>query len=187
MKTTDVLRILLPIILFIILGYIPEIISLEKIINFEIALYFYQPITFGLIIGLVFWKFFTSNPLINLCLGIGGCLVCYLIGYVGIFLIGDVENRITPLVSMFIVAPLLTFLLYGYLFKIPITRFTTTVIILTPVILIVYAYCLHTAPRNINQYLTNHKIFNALQMWQIVMAIAIGLLVNQKQIKRDNR
>jgi len=172
-------RILLPAIIFIILGYV----NISKVVSFEIFTYIYIPISFGLVIGIVYWNFHRHKPLLGLFIGLLGTIASYLIGYLGIFLITGSKG----LISVTIISPLLIFLLYGYLFRIPLSKFSKIVIIIAITILIVYEYSLQSAPKDVHKYLTSHKIFNFIQIWRIIIAVALGIIVHQKiEIKQKN-
>lgn len=174
-----ILSIILPSILCAIVIYITNI-PLE-----------YSTLSFGLIIGLVNWEGHKYNPLLGILLSVLASFVSFTIAYFSFavtgaifsFMDGDSGSVFGLAISTNIIAPLLLLLSYTFVFKIPKTRLTTLVIIFSLIMLVSQSY-LHYYIDSLSIDFPNYKILKPYTIWQIVMALAIQLLVNQNEVNK---
>lgn len=153
--------------------------------------FIYYPLVFGLIIGFANWNSHKYKIFVGIILSVLSSYISFFIGYFSIgftieivssmfnYISEDAKGRIAFMIAPFIISPLILFLLYTFVFKIPKTRFTTFIIIFTFILLISQSYFFYYIDAfSINS--SNTKILNPYTMWQIIMALAIQLLVSQK-------
>jgi len=164
----------------------PSIICALIILLTELPLEYY-PISFGLIIGLTNWNLHKYKPYLGVLLSVLASFVSFFIAFYSSFLVenlvdfifketdyfvGD-ESRgtLTFIISPFIIAPILVFLVYSYIFNFPKVK-RTTMIILISIVLLVLNACLAFY----------YGIGKPYVFWQVIMALAIQLIVYQKTI-----
>tara|TARA_R110000868_G_C10826469_1_gene759008 strand:+ start:671 stop:1216 length:546 start_codon:yes stop_codon:yes gene_type:complete len=153
--------------------------------------FLYYPLAFGLIIGFANWNSHKYKLFIGIILSVLSSYISFFIGYFSIgfiieivdsiynYISEDAKGRIAFIIAPFIISPLILFLLYTFVFKIPKTRLTAFIIIFAFVLLISQSYFFYYIDSfSINS--SNTKILNPYTMWQIIMALAIQLLVSQK-------
>jgi hypothetical protein len=179
MNKTKTIRIFLPSMLCAILIYIT---------NMEIS---YYPLGFGLIIGIVNWDLHKYNPFFGVLLSVLVSYVSYIIAYFSLAVTGEIADSIFTInsddskgvlafiISPFIIAPILVFLLYKFVFNIINTKLTKLVIIFSIVFLVLQACIFYYTDLVSNDSLEN-EIFTPYLIWQIVMALAIQIILNQK-------
>lgn len=174
-----ILRVIIPAILCAIVIYITNI-PLE-----------YSTLSFGLIIGLVNWNFHKYKPWLGILLSILLSFVSFTLAYLSFATTKaifdsmniDSESVLSTTVSINVIAPLLLFLSYTFIFKIPKTRLTVIVIMFSLFILVFKSY-LHYYIDSISIDFQNYKVLKSYAIWQVVMALAIQLLVNQRKINK---
>jgi len=152
----------------------------------------YSTLTFGLIIGLANWGFHKYKPIIGVLLSMLVSFVSFLLAYLSFaatkaifnLLNVDSDSVLSTTLSINIIAPLLLFLSYTFVFKIPKTRLTTFIVILSLVLLVFQSY-LHYYFDSLSIDFQYYKILKIHTIWQIIMALAIQLLVNQSKINKS--
>lgn len=155
----------------------------------------YYPLSFGLVIGLVNWNIHKNKPYIGVflsviisftsfglaffCFGVFSTLREFLINNT-IVSIGEGAIVYYLIISAFVIAPILVFISYSFLFKIPKTKFSLFVMIISIIILIINAV--------MSQYTHQTKFYFSRMLsyaiWQIVMSIAIQIVITQKKINK---
>lgn len=177
MKST--LRILLPSVLCVLVIYMTNM-SLD-----------FYPLSFGLIIGLVNWDIHKNKPLLGVFLSILVSYTSYLIAYFSLMIATNVPDTIlgfsvdaanffTFIVSPFVIAPLLIFFLYQFVFNIPKTKTTLFVILLSIVFLVLQSALFYYYVDALPTEISDNKILNSYTIWQIVMALAIQIIITQR-------
>ncbi|WP_345273401.1 hypothetical protein [Flaviramulus aquimarinus] len=174
-----VLRVILPSMLCAILIHITNI-SLE-----------YSTLSFGLIIGLINWGGHKYKPLLGVLLSVLASFVSFIIAYLSFavtgaifsFMDGDSGSVFGLAISTSIIAPLLLFFSCTFVFKIPKTRLTKLVIIFSLIILVSQSY-LHYYIDSLSIDFPNYKILKPYTIWQMVMALALQLLLNQIEVNK---
>jgi hypothetical protein len=173
-----IIKILMPSILCILLIYITNM-QLE-----------YSTLFFGFFIGITNWDLHKYNLCLGILLSVLVSFVSFLIAYFSFAITGNIFNLIVSgdsgkvlglNVSTNIIAPLLVFLLYRIVFNISKTRLTTFVIILSLVILVSQNY-LYRYLDSLSINVLESKILNSYAIWQIIMALALQLILYQKEI-----
>ena len=156
----------------------------------------YYPLSFGLVIGFMNWNNYKYGLFIGIILSLLASYFSFFIAYFTVYLLVEIFNSILGqdtggvtalLVSSFIIAPLLMFYLYKFVFNYSRTK-VTNYIILYAVILLIIISCLF-------YYFTDYKFVRFLKrirldhytIWQIVMALGIQLIIYQKEIWNKQR
>ena len=173
-----ILKILLPSILCAVVIYITDM-SIE-----------YYPLSFGLIIGFVNWNFHKYKPLIGVSLSVLASYISFSIAYFSLGIFGytrdmilantdyaisdDLIGTLAFIISTSVIAPLLVFYLYRFIFTIQKTTFSKVIILISIVLLGLIQYGASVF----------YETFNSYLLWQVIMALAIQLLINQKINKK---
>jgi hypothetical protein len=147
----------------------------------------YHALTFGLIIGMVNWKIHKYNKLLSIFLSIvssnfvyflSALLYVYLMKIIEFFKVdtnvlsvGDILFKIIT----FIVAPLLLFYVYKFVFNIKKNKFTLWTIIIAVFSLMMIS----VLPIKDNK----DNFFNLFSLWQVIMAFSLQLILYQNEIK----
>ncbi|MGS2761683.1 hypothetical protein [Sinomicrobium sp. M5D2P9] len=152
---------------------------------------FYYPLSFGLIIGLVNWDIHKFKPIIGVFLSLLISYITFFMAYYSLvvtqrtfeFLGEDSGKILAVITSAFIIAPLLVFFAYKFIFHIPKTNFTFLIIISSVVILVLgFLYFMNYLDSLPERRDLNKPILNQYSLWQIIMALAIQLIIYQKQV-----
>ena len=165
---------------------LPPIICLLIIVLTEMGIEYY-PLSFGLIIGFINW----NNHKYGISIGIFlSLLASYTSFFIAFFtfpllfeafklLFGEDTGSVTALaISSFIIAPLLVFFLYKYVFHYSKTKITNYIILVSVLILITVFYL------SDSQYFNFIKVLKLdhYGIWQVIMALAIQTIIYQKEI-----
>jgi len=153
---------------------------------------FYYPLSFGLVIGLINWKFHKYKPFLGVFFSVLVSYASFFIAYFSIIITGEVVGSILDIngdeskgviafiISPFIIAPMLVFLSYMFVFNIPKTKLTMYVVLFSVIFLVLQSYFFFYYVDSYSIDLSGHKILNPYTIWQIIMALAIQLIINQK-------
>jgi len=157
----------------------------------------YYPLSFGIVVGLAYWNYHKYNLFVGVILSLLASYVSFFIAYfsTGVFayfrdflldntsfvISDDVMASIGFTISPFIIAPLLVFFFYKFVFNIPRSKLTYLTLLSSIIILVSSNYLVN--------YLFSHKIvssetLNIYMAWQVVMVIALGVVMrpNIKQL-----
>jgi hypothetical protein len=174
-------KLLLPAILCVLILYITKMSIL------------YYPLSFGLVIGLVNWKLHKYNPYIGVLLSVLVSLISFWLAFFSIGLFSNLGDLITSntnyvfgdgakiyylIVAINIIAPILVFTLYKFVFKIYKTKFSLYIII-SSIILLVLVFIL-----NINHYSIFDFRLLPYTIWQFIMALALQIIITQNTLKK---
>ena len=147
----------------------------------------YYPLSFGIIIGLSNWDRYKIHPL----LGVLFCLIlsylAFFGGYFSIYITnivfqsyGELGKILSLLTSTTVIAPVLIIVLFKFIFRINKTSFTWVVILISIIFLTLQFYIALTyGDKATSIDLIDNKILHPFTMWQIVIALAIQLIINQ--------
>ncbi len=154
----------------------------------------YSIIIFGLVIGVFNWNIHKYKLYIGVFLSIVVSCISYGLGmlsYFGVWYLIDLFNFKTTLnketggvlllLSSVVFAPLLLFNLYKFVFKIPKTKYTDWIIIIS-IILLVLLSQLFTFKDNKTDDI--YRMF--FIMWQIIMALALQIIITQNILNKPN-
>ncbi len=177
-KSILIFRIILPSILCVLT---------IKMTNMSID---YYPLSFGLIIALVNWNKYKINYFFGISLCLIFSYIAFFGGYFSIYLtgkifesLGDYGKNLALIVSSSFIAPLLIFLLYRVIFCF-FKSSTTYIIIITSIILLsTQLYVALNYDKTFSTNLIDNKIFHPFTIWQVIMALAIQLIIYQKELK----
>jgi multisubunit Na+/H+ antiporter MnhB subunit len=166
----------------------PSIICALVILLTELSLDYY-PILFGLIIGLVNWDLHKYKPYFGVLLSLLASFGCFFIAFYSSYLVENVvdfifkdtdyfvgdESRgtLTFIISPFIIAPILVFSAYRYIFNFPKVKQTTWIILISIILLVLIA-CLAFY----------YGIGRPFVFWQVIMALSIQLILYQHKFKK---
>jgi len=175
------IQIILPSILCVLIIYITKMSIL------------YYPLSFGLVIGLINWKIYKYNPYSGVLLSVLVSYISFWLAIFSIWLMSNLRELITSntnyelsedgaamyylLISVYIIAPLLVFFLYKFVFNFSKTKFNLTIIIMSIIILLsIYG---------INSDYIIDKYPNTLPyiLWQFIMGIALQIIITQNKLK----
>jgi len=169
--------------------FLPSVLCTLFIYLFEVNL-FYFPLIFGLVIGLINLKAHKLNILFGVVLSIVISCFVFLVSYFSLLIFGkilgfllELGNIISIILAAFFLSPVLAFTGYRYLFNFQKTKFSTIVMWVSILFLILYSYFMLIESEFNSSDLSSFKLFNPFVMWQIIMAIAIQLILYQKEIK----
>lgn len=180
--STVFLKVLVPAILCVFIVYIS---------GGNLLLY---PFVFGLIVGLANRNLHKYDPFFGCLFSILLSYIVFAIGWFGAgfwkytleYMMGNIllKNNISILdvgfmITTYIVAPLLIYLVYKVLFKIPMGKFTILIIIVSIVILVF----VDLLPIEDNK----NNLINHFNIWQLIVMLSLQFMINQKNIlKREN-
>ncbi len=144
----------------------------------------YSVLFFGFILGLVNWYHHKYKPIYGIILSILASLASFLITYFSFAITGnlfspmkgDSGQTLGLIISIYLVAPLLTFLFYKYVFDIPKGKFTNRVIITSIVLLVSSFYVLKFIG-------LVKEAEDTYAVWQIVVALSLQLIIYQNELK----
>ncbi len=175
------IKIILPAILCVLIIYITKM-----------SLWYY-PLSFGVIIGLVNWKKHKYNSYIGTLLSVIVSFASFWISFFffGVFsalrefIINNTNYSINEsmlvyylIISAFIIAPILVFTLYKFVFKIPKTKFSLYIII-SSIILLILDFMFFWNFQETN----NFSEMLPYVIWQFIMALSLQLILYQEEIK----
>ena len=171
---------------------LPSVLCLLIIYITKMPIWFY-PLLFGFIVGLINWKVHRYKPYIGLFLCIISSLVSFWLAIfcVGIFsnfrefILNNTDIMISESIKMydvfippFIVAPLLVFFLFRFIFFFPKTKFSLYVIISSILLLILDFLFFWNYPKKDDYF----KMLPYI-IWQFIMALSLQLILYQDEIK----
>jgi len=180
-------------IINIILPSIVCVIGLNFIFG---ELYFY-PLLFGVVLGLFNWKLHKKKPITGVLLSIIVSYATFCLAYFGWGginkLIGLVFENMghrfygkesialkTFVMSFFLIAPLLVFYAFGFVFNITKTKLTKSIVVLSIIILLSYSvFDLYLTSTN-NILPKSFSVF----LWQFIMALGLQLILYQQELKK---
>ena len=171
--------------IFILKILLPVVVSFILIRVIKIPFSFY-PLSFALVIGIFNWDIHKYKPLLGILLNVLVSYVTFLLAYSSMALVGYVTRGlfnnvfndetvgiITFSISPYVIAPLLVFWGYSFVFEIPKTKLTTTIVVVSVILINVQYYYLYFQGLNQNS-------INSFTGWQVIMALALQLMLNQK-------
>lgn len=174
-----VLKILLPAILCgVIIG----------LTEFDQMIY---PIIFGIIIGVGNWRK-VNNHFLYFLYGCIGSYISFLIAYLSLFLLWSLKHilgeEVASLIGLIIapnvIAPVLIFILYKFIYGFEETKFTRVLIIgsISLLTLISSYYLLF----NNNSEMEVNGTSNLFLNWQVIMALTIQMIIYQEELYIKN-
>lgn len=151
----------------------------------------YYPLLFGLVIGLINWDTHIYKPLLGVIFSTLASYASFFIALFSSFVFGYIHDFIVKstnfvisdnmtrnfsiIVTSFIIAPLLVFFFYKYVFKIPKTKINLIIIYSSILLLVFVSYSfIEIEERN---------LLNPFFLWQIIMALSLQLILYQKELK----
>ncbi len=153
----------------------------------------YYPLSFGLIIGLVNWYYHKYNPFLGVILSLIVSYITFFIAYFSLLITGEIFNFLSDLghiialiISAFIIAPLLVFFAYKFVFNYPKTKLTIYIILFSVILLVLQAYFFFNYDDFILTDLNKSKIVNPFTIWQVIMALSLQLIITQRIKKEKN-
>lgn len=178
-----ILRILFPSIICFVIIYITNM-SID-----------YYPLSFGLVIGFTNLGLHKYKALLGILLSVIVSYASFFIAYFSFAITGNIFNFIVSgdlgnilglNVSTNIIAPLLVFLLYRIVFNIPKTKLTI-IVVLSSVVFLVLQSCFfyYMNSTQIDSFMG--KILNLYTIWQVIMALALQIIINQKIVEPKNK
>lgn len=155
---------------------------------------FLYPLTFGLIIGFFNWNFHIYKPLIGVLLSVFVSYLTFFVAYFSLALtakifdsFGDTGNIIALTISTSIIAPILVFYAYKYVFYISKSKLTLQIILISIVLLILESWFFYDGSLRNDDIMKTIKIINPYSVWQIIMAIALQLLITCQKLNEENQ
>ena len=177
--------------IFLVLNIIAPSILCILCIYFIIDDLFYYPLSFGLIIGLVNWYHHKYNPFVGVILSLIVSYFTFFLAYFSLLIIGEIFNFLSDLghiigviISAFIIAPILVFFAYKFVFDYPKTKLTAYIVLFSIILLVLQAYFFFNHDDLISSSLTKSKVLNPFTIWQIIMALSLQLIITQR-IKKE--
>jgi hypothetical protein len=165
---------------------LPSIICFLLIRIAKIPFSFY-PLSFGLIIGIINWNVHKYNPYLG---AISSVIISYTAFYIAYFsfvitggivsFMGDSGSVLGLTISTYVIAPILVFLFYKFIFKMSNSKLTMLIVIISIFVLVLQNYFFYS-----NEL--NKESLNSFTAWQIVMALALQLIIYQKEIFKTKK
>ncbi|WP_299110029.1 hypothetical protein [uncultured Tenacibaculum sp.] len=157
----------------------------------SIGLYFFNldlflyPLVFGIVIGILNFDKYKTKPLIGLLYGLVGGYLAFFLSYFSFFLLlhlkttigEDKANLIAIITAPNLLAPMLVFSVYWFVFKFKKSKFTFLIMALSIIVLMLSCITIYL---NIN--LLGRNSINTNLIWQVIMALAIQLIIYQKEM-----
>ena len=177
------IKILIPAILCVVILYITKM-SIS-----------YYPLSFGLVIGIVNWKLHKYNPYLGVLLSVLVSMISFWLSFLSMGLFNNLGELITNntnyvlgdgakiyylIIAVYIIAPLLVLRFYKFVFNISKTKFNLTVII-SVIIILLLIYGIKP-----NYFIDNYPKISPYIIWQFIMALALQLILYQKELKINN-
>lgn len=156
------------------------------------------PLIFGLIVGLVNWKVDKYNQFFGCLFSVFLSYVVFALGWFGAgfwkyileYLFGNIFSKndifnLTFLITTFIIAPLLIYLLYRLLFKFPMTIFTLFATVFSIIILVCIVLFLPIGDDKQN-LMSNFSVWHVI-IWQLIVIMTLQIMIVQKEIFKHKR
>jgi hypothetical protein len=153
----------------------------------------YYPLIFGLVIGIVNVEEYKFGPFIGIVLSILASYITFFLAYfsipllLGIFkpIFGEDKGAfLVMLVSVFILAPLLVFIAYKFVFGYKKVKSISYIIICT-IFLLVVVFSIHIWYYELTQFKYEfNELLNPYTLWQVIMALSIQLILYQHKFKK---
>lgn len=151
----------------------------------------YYPLIFGLVLGIFNLNTHKYNSYLGIFLSIIASYASFFVGYFSFPIIAEIlkplfsedkNTLIAMVVAPFIIAPLVTFFSYKFIFNFPEKKVVVFVII-SSIFLLVCISLIHILNSETIQLEHEfNEILNSYTLWQITMSLAIQLLIYQKSI-----
>jgi len=151
----------------------------------------YYPLSFGLVIGIINWEAHKYNAYIGVLLSVVVSFISFWLAFfsTGIFsffceLITNNTNIVigeksminfTYIIAPSIIAPLLVFLSYGFVFDFSKEKFTKYIILISIVLLILQSSFFYSN----NDFLKDSRLI-PFTIWQVIMTLSLQLVLHQK-------
>ncbi len=159
----------------------------------------YYPLLFGLIIGFSNWNIHKFKPYLGTVLSVVVSYVSYGLGilsfFVFLFLI-ELINKNTSyrigeddvgiyfhILSPYIIAPLLVFYFYKFVFNVPKTRKTIWIIVISICLLLGLKLFIEFLAKDYIISFQDYKFLGKFEIWQFIMALALQLILYQEELK----
>ncbi len=156
---------------------------------------YYYPLSFGIIIGLINWEKHKYNPYIGTLLSIFVSFVSFWIAFFSMSIFGifrdfilqnteytiskDLVGELSYIISPFLFAPILVFIIYKFVFNFSKTKFAKYIIIVSIILLVLQSSFFYN-----NEEFLKDSIQIPFVIWQVIMALAIQLIINQDIFKK---
>lgn len=159
----------------------------------------FGPLLFGLIVGLVNWNLHKYDPFFGCLFSIILSYIVFAIGWFGLdfwkhiieYILDDIffKNNISSsdlafLITTFVIAPLLIYLLYKILFKIPMGKFTLLIII-SSIFILIFISVLLTDDKKYH-IISNFNVWQVIN-WQLIVMLSLQFMINQKNILKSEK
>lgn len=176
---------------------IPPLACILSIIFFD-KLFYYLPLIFGLVIGISNWKLHKYKPYLGVFLSVLVLYIAYSLTILSFSIYEPIWNflkeninyiiskedvsKVGFILSPFIIAPLLVFYAYRFVFNIPKTKITFWVIATFTIFLALQSYILFNKSDYFSTQFKDYKLFNPYVVWQPIMALGLQLILYQKEL-----
>ncbi|MAN28780.1 MAG: hypothetical protein CMH15_12735 [Mesonia sp.] len=149
------------------------------------------PLIFTLVIGLININKFKFNFLKSLLLCVFFSYLSFFVGYFGSFFLGkllggfgDLGNISAIIISAFIISPILLYYSYSYIFELFKTKFNIYVMTITLTLMFIISfYTFYIMDYISDNNFFDTKLLNPFLLWQVIMALALQLILHQKELK----
>jgi hypothetical protein len=150
---------------------------------------FLFPLVFAIALSVLNFGNYKINQLLGIVLTIMFSYAAFFGGYFSLYITGNIFSFLSDLgsalaisISAFVIAPLLFFYGLGYLFSINNTSFVYSIKIISILLLSVYALLVLGDFIETSFIQSNLSLLNPYNLWQIVMALAVQLIIYEKHI-----
>ena len=149
------------------------------------------PLIFTLVIGLININKFKFNFLKSLLLCVFFSYLSFFVGYFGSFFLGkllggfgDLGNISGIIIYAFIISPILLYYSYSYIFELFKTKFNIYVMTITLTLMFIISfYTFYIMDYISDNNFFDTKLLNPFLLWQVIMALALQLILHQKELK----
>ena len=98
--------------------------------------------------------------------------------------LGDLGNIIAIIISAFIISPILLYYSYSYIFELFKTKFNIYVMTITLTLMFsISFYTFYIIDYISDNNFFDAKLLNPFFLWQVIMALALQLILYQKELK----
>lgn len=156
----------------------------------------YYPLSFSLVLIIFNWKKNKGGMFFGLISIIILSYISFFIAYFSIYLLHEIfklfqfqtySGIVSIAVSSFIIAPILVFFSFKFIFNYSNTKITYRIILISLFFLIIVSCIFYYFNDNeIIKFLKNNKL-DHYTFWQVIMALAIQFLTFQKSIWRKEK